>query len=59
MELVHNRCVFKDKQLVRLQENPEDIPQGETPMTVNLCAFEDLVDICKPGDRVQVSPCRA
>mmetsp|Transcript_56981 Transcript_56981/g.130450 ORF Transcript_56981/g.130450 Transcript_56981/m.130450 type:complete len:819 (-) Transcript_56981:213-2669(-) len=55
MELVHNRCVFKDKQLVRLQENPEDIPQGETPMTVNLCAFEDLVDICKPGDRVQIT----
>jgi len=55
MELVHNRCLFKDKQIVRLQENPEDIPQGETPMTVNLCAFEDLVDACKPGDRVQIT----
>ena len=55
MELRHNRCLFKDKQLVRLQENPEDIPQGETPMTVNLCVFEDLVDAAKPGDRMEVT----
>lgn len=27
IELKHNRCLFKDKQTVRLQENPEDIPQ--------------------------------
>ena len=27
MDLKHNRCLFKDKQMVRLQENPEDIPQ--------------------------------
>jgi DNA replicative helicase MCM subunit Mcm2 (Cdc46/Mcm family) len=37
------------------QESPGDIPEGETPQTVNLCAFEDLVDVCKPGDRVQVT----
>ena len=23
-------------------------------MTVNLCAFEDLVDVAKPGDRMEV-----
>lgn len=55
LELKHNRCLFKDKQLIRLQEAPEDIPEGETPQTVNLCAFEDLVDVAKPGDRVQVT----
>jgi DNA replication licensing factor MCM4 len=55
MDLKHNRCLFKDKQMVRLQESPEDIPQGETPMTVNLCAFEDLVDVAKPGDRMEVT----
>ena len=55
LELQHNRCLFKDKQMVRLQENPEDIPQGETPMTVSLCAFEDLVDVAKPGDRMEVT----
>ena len=55
MELVHNRCEFMDKQLVKLQETPENIPEGETPHTVNLFAFEDLVDIAKPGDRVTVT----
>jgi len=55
LEIKHNRCLFKDKQLIRLQEAPEDIPEGETPQTVNLCAFEDLVDVSKPGDRVTVT----
>ena len=55
MQLVHNRCSFADKQQVRLQESPEDIPEGETPFTVNLCAFDDMVDVAKPGDRVEVT----
>jgi DNA replication licensing factor MCM4 len=32
-ELIHNRCLFTDKQLVRLQETPDEIPEGETPHT--------------------------
>ena len=55
MIIVHNRCGFKDRQLVKCQESPGDIPQGETPHTVNLCAFEELVDKAKPGDRVQIT----
>ena len=27
MELVHNRCLFADKQMVRVQETPDEIPQ--------------------------------
>jgi DNA replication licensing factor MCM4 len=53
--LVHNRCLFFDKQMVKLQETPESIPEGETPMTIVLYAFEDLVDAVVPGDRVQVT----
>jgi DNA replication licensing factor MCM4 len=33
-ELIHNFCAFHDKQNVKLQETPESIPEGETPMTV-------------------------
>ena len=55
MIIIHNRCGFKDRQLVKCQESPGDIPQGETPHTVNLCAFEELVDKAKPGDRVQIT----
>jgi len=53
--MVHNRCIFKDKQLIKLQETPESIPEGETPHTVVLYAHDELVDTVVPGDRVQVT----
>lgn len=37
-----------------MQETPEAVPEGETPQTVHMCAYEDLVDYVKPGDRVDV-----
>lgn len=37
-----------------MQEVPESVPEGETPYTVHLCAYEDFVDFVKPGDRVEV-----
>lgn len=37
-----------------MQETPESVPEGETPHTVHLCVYEDLVDFVKPGDRVEV-----
>lgn len=55
MELIHNRSEFSDKQLVKLQETPDSIPEGETPHTVTVYVFEDLVDIAKPGDRVEIT----
>lgn len=53
-EIIHNRCVFLDKQHIKLQETPEHMPQGETPLTLHLCCYCDLVDSIKPGDRVDV-----
>ena len=55
MELIHNRCAYTDKQLIRLQETSDEIPQGETPYTVTLFAFDDLVDAVRPGDRLEVT----
>eukprot|EP00656_Telonema_subtile_P033974 TRINITY_DN38123_c0_g1_i2.p1 TRINITY_DN38123_c0_g1~~TRINITY_DN38123_c0_g1_i2.p1 ORF type:complete len:676 (+),score=134.55 TRINITY_DN38123_c0_g1_i2:431-2458(+) len=55
MAIYHNRSTFSDKQLVKLQETPDEIPDGETPHTINLCVFDDLVDVGKPGDRVEVT----
>lgn len=37
-----------------MQETPESVPEGETPYTIHLCAYEDFVDYVKPGDRVEV-----
>lgn len=55
MEIIHNRCRYKDQQAIKLQETPDSIPEGETPQTVNLLAFEDLVDVARPGDRVEIT----
>jgi len=54
-ELVHNRCKFADKQTVKLQETPDSIPEGETPHVVNLITFEELIDVVRPGDRIDVT----
>lgn len=54
-ELIHNRSSFSDKQHVKLQETPENIPEGETPQTVHLCCYDELVDYVKPGDRVELT----
>nr|XP_022904084.1 DNA replication licensing factor MCM4 [Onthophagus taurus] len=53
--LVHNRSQFTDKQLVKLQESPDDMPAGQTPHNIILFAHNDLVDIVSPGDRVTVT----
>jgi len=45
---------FADKQIVRLQETPDEIPEGGTPHTVSLLLHDKLVDLGKPGDRVEV-----
>lgn len=37
-----------------MQETPDSVPEGETPLNVGLCAYEDMVDKVKPGDRVEV-----
>ena len=54
-ELIHNRCVYSDKQMVRIQETPDEVPAGETPASIVLFAYDDLVDSVRPGDRVEVT----
>lgn len=55
MQLIHNRCIFADKQVIKLQETPDNVPDGQTPHSVSLCAYDELVDVCKAGDRVEVT----
>ena len=35
-----------------MQENPNAIPEGETPHSVVFYAHDHLVDVAKPGDRI-------
>ncbi|VDP00462.1 unnamed protein product [Soboliphyme baturini] len=53
--LIHNRSAFMDRQVIKLQESPDDMPAGETPCTVSLYAHGNLVDSVQPGDRVTVT----
>ncbi|KAJ1931623.1 MCM DNA helicase complex subunit, partial [Kickxella alabastrina] len=55
IELVHNRSAFADKQLARLQETPEVIPDGQTPHTVTVALHDELVDAARPGDRLEIT----
>ncbi|WFD22540.1 DNA helicase [Malassezia equina] len=55
LSLIHNRCEFADRQVIRLQETPDVVPDGQTPHTLSLCVYDELVDLCKPGDRVEVT----
>jgi DNA replication licensing factor MCM4 len=55
MQIVHNRCQFCDKQVIKLQETPDTVPDGQTPHSVSMCAYEELVDVCKAGDRIEVT----
>ena len=38
-----------------VQENPNAIPEGETPHSVTMLCFDEMVDTAKPGDRVTVT----
>eukprot|EP00316_Scyphosphaera_apsteinii_P008086 CAMPEP_0119311654 /NCGR_PEP_ID=MMETSP1333-20130426/23232_1 /TAXON_ID=418940 /ORGANISM="Scyphosphaera apsteinii, Strain RCC1455" /LENGTH=831 /DNA_ID=CAMNT_0007316087 /DNA_START=39 /DNA_END=2534 /DNA_ORIENTATION=+ len=55
MRILHNRCHFVDKQIIRLQESPEHMPEGETPQTVSMCTWQNMVDFAMPGDRVEIT----
>ncbi|EDW61876.1 DNA replication licensing factor MCM4 [Drosophila virilis] len=53
--IIHNRSEFTDKQLIKLQESPDDMAAGQTPHNVLLYAHNDLVDKVQPGDRITVT----
>ncbi|CAG9334845.1 unnamed protein product [Blepharisma stoltei] len=54
-ELIHNLSIFSDKQHIKIQETPENIPEGEVPHTVHICCYDDMIDIMRPGDRIEVT----
>jgi DNA replication licensing factor MCM4 len=55
MQIIHNRSGFANKQVIKLQETPDNVPDGQTPHSVSLCAYDELVDVCKAGDRVEIT----
>jgi len=52
LEMDPENSIFTDFQLVRIQELPEDLPAGQLPHYIEVTVMDDLVDRCRPGDRV-------
>ncbi len=54
-ELIPKDSQFIDSQRVTIQERPEELPAGQLPRSLTINLKDDIVDIARPGDRINLT----
>lgn len=53
--LRQEKSVYSDRQIIRVQELPESMEDGATPMAISVVLGDELIDTVIPGDKVDIT----
>ncbi|KAL5013410.1 hypothetical protein ScPMuIL_007680 [Solemya velum] len=54
-EINMEQTLYKNYQRLTIQESPGKVPPGRLPRSKDVILLDDLVDMCKPGDELEMT----
>ena len=54
-QLESHDTVYRNYQRITIQESPNSVPAGRLPRTKDVILTADLVNVCKPGEEIEVT----